>query len=96
MDERDNRRVTSKGLRPLFQIMAVIYLKHPRHGAKVAISELEAENDMANGWEQFDPTVAVSESIANALASAPADVVEPTDVVNELPQRRGRRPLEIA
>lgn len=79
--------------------MAVIYLKHPRHGAKVAISELEAENDIANGWEEFDPTVAVSESLSAAIETAPADTSAdeedaPTEVVNELPRRRGRRPVE--
>jgi hypothetical protein len=79
--------------------MAVIYLRHPNHGAKVAISEMEAENDMQNGWEEFDPTVAVSESLSAAIASAPADVAvvkdEPTEVVNELqPRRRGRRAVE--
>ena len=79
--------------------MAVIYLRHPNHGAKVAISEMEAENDMQNGWEEFDPTVAVSESLSAAIASAPADVAvpddKPTEVVNELqPRRRGRRSVE--
>lgn len=49
------------------------------HGAKVAISDMEAENDIQNGWEPFDPT----------------DVNEPTVFVNELqPRRRGRRPKE--
>ena len=80
--------------------MAVIYLRHPNHGAKVAISEMEAENDMQNGWEEFDPTVAVSESLSAAIASAPADVAvpddKPTEVVNELPRRRGRRSVEAA
>ena len=80
--------------------MAVIYLRHPSHGAKVAISEMEAENDMQNGWEEFDPTVAVSETLSAAIASAPADVAvpddKPTEVVNELPRRRGRRSVEAA
>lgn len=35
--------------------MAVIYLKHPEHGTKVAISDLEAIADMRNGWKIFDP-----------------------------------------
>ena len=35
----------------------VIYLRHPRHGTKVAISEPEAAADIAHGWERFDPTV---------------------------------------
>ena len=34
----------------------IIYLRHPKHGCKVAISNLEAREDMDNGWEQFDPS----------------------------------------
>lgn len=60
--------------------MAVIYLQHPTHGAKVAISEMEAEYDIQNGWMEFDPT-----------NLEPAD----DPVANELqPRRRGRRPRE--
>jgi hypothetical protein len=48
----------------------VIYLRHPVHGAKVAISDLEALYDEANGWERFDPTVPESEpEIANQLTA---------------------------
>ena len=36
--------------------MAVIYLRHPDHGAKVACSDFEAEHDEELGWERFDPT----------------------------------------
>lgn len=32
--------------------MAVIYLTHPIHGAKVAISEDEAMNDSMYGWSR--------------------------------------------
>lgn len=32
-----------------------IYLRHPEHGTKVAISELEAEADENNGWKRYDP-----------------------------------------
>jgi hypothetical protein len=31
-----------------------IYLKHPTHGTKVAISEQEAEYDEREGWKRFD------------------------------------------
>lgn len=37
--------------------MAVIYLKHPTHGAKVASTDIEAQHDRENGWVDFDPTV---------------------------------------
>jgi hypothetical protein len=36
--------------------MSVIYMIHPIHGAKVAISEHEAAQDEMYGWERFDPT----------------------------------------
>ena len=33
-----------------------IYLRHPRHGTKIAISLQEARDDMEWGWEEFDPS----------------------------------------
>lgn len=78
--------------------MAVIYLRHPKHGAKVAISDMEAENDMQNGWEEYDPADLVSSSapVKDEVDDAPAPVAEPLiEPVNELqPRRRGRRPRE--
>lgn len=35
--------------------MAVIYLKHEIHGAKVATLDLEATADEANGWVRYTP-----------------------------------------
>ena len=35
--------------------MAVIYLKHPLHGAKVATLEMEAEYDEQSGWVRYNP-----------------------------------------
>lgn len=49
-----------------------IYLKHPLHGNKVAISDLEAEQDVKNGWVRY-------------TLDAP---VEQTAPVNELKRRR--------
>lgn len=40
--------------------MSVIYLRHPVHGAKVAISEPEAVYDETFGWERFDPTQSIA------------------------------------
>lgn len=37
--------------------MAVIYLKHPQHGTKVAIEEAEASHDESKGWSRFDPNI---------------------------------------
>jgi hypothetical protein len=32
-----------------------IYLKHPVHGTKVAISDAEAAYDEQNGWVRYNP-----------------------------------------
>ena len=74
--------------------MAVIYLRHPQHGAKVAISDMEAENDIQNGWEEFDPTD--SELDAAPKSDVVEDDVAPApEPVNQLqPRRRGRRSRE--
>lgn len=65
--------------------MAVIYMVHPQHGAKVAISEAEAEYDEMNGWMRYDP--ATPNSADDDAAETP---------VNEMaaPKRRGRRRAE--
>ncbi len=31
----------------------VIYMKHPKHGTKVAICDLEANSDEKNGWVRY-------------------------------------------
>jgi hypothetical protein len=75
--------------------MAVIYLRHPLHGAKVATSDMEAENDFQNGWEEFDPAEPVTDP--EPQAEVVVDDTPPVEapVVNELqPRRRGRRPRE--
>ena len=62
--------------------MAVIYMVHPVHGAKVAISEHEAIYDEMHGWERYNPDT----------PDDAADEDEPAAVVNEMaePKRRGR------
>lgn len=62
--------------------MSVIYMVHPTHGAKVAISEHEAIYDEMHGWERYDPTTPDA-----------ADDDEGEEPVNEMvaPKRRGRR-----
>lgn len=32
-----------------------IYLKHPKHGEKIAYYEAEAEADKKNGWVEYTP-----------------------------------------
>ena len=33
--------------------MTIIYLKHPEHGTKIAMMEMEAEFDEQNGWVRY-------------------------------------------
>ena len=62
--------------------MSVIYLTHPEHGAKVAISQEEANYDEMNGWSRYNP-------------DTPDDMADDDedDLVNVMaePKRRGRR-----
>jgi len=53
--------------------MAITYLRHPKHGAKVASMEAEIEYDFKNGWEEYDPyekqeIVEETPVVENALA----------------------------
>jgi len=64
--------------------MPNIYLRHPKHGAKVAIATQEAEADILNGWEKFDP------SAPKAPVEAPVETIAQAPVVNALPLKRGR------
>lgn len=59
--------------------MANIVLTHPKHGAKIAISEQEALNDIANGWSRYVETV----------VETPVESVEQAEPVNSL-KRKGR------
>lgn len=65
--------------------MSVIYLIHPEHGAKVAISDAEANYDEARGWARYNPDT------PKPAADAPTDAPAAT-VANALaaPRRRGR------
>ena len=56
--------------------MAVIYLRHPEHGTKVAVSDAEAIYDEEYGWMRYNPA-----------APAPAPEDEPS---NSLSRRRAR------
>lgn len=62
--------------------MAVIYLVHPTHGAKVAISDEEANYDAMSGWQRYDVDT----------ATVLADDDDGDEPVNEMaaPKRRGR------
>lgn len=55
----------------------MIYLRHPKHGVKIASMEMEAQYDESHGWSRFDPD--------EQLLDAP----EEANVLAE-PRRRGR------
>ena len=64
-----------------------IHLKHPQHGVKMVLMELEAEHDEKHGWKRYNPVVAEP-------APPEPEVTEPQDEpVNELaqPAERARR-----
>jgi hypothetical protein len=59
--------------------MAVIYLRHPKHGVKVATMDLEAAYDEENGWERFAPTEMTntpSNAIVRRRGQRPRDYYE--------------------
>jgi hypothetical protein len=64
--------------------MAIIYMVHAVHGAKVAIDEAEAIYDEMHGWERYNPETP-------SVAAYDGDDEE-DEVVNVLaaPKRRGR------
>ena len=64
--------------------MAVIYLRHPIHGEKVAVMEQEAQADEKNGWVRYTVDA----------PAAPVEVEVP-DVPNFLAQRRRGRPPKV-
>jgi hypothetical protein len=67
--------------------MPNIYLRHAKHGEKVAISWLEAREDMEHGWEEFDPSdLDDSESPASSEMAA-----SETSAPNALRTRRRRK-----
>lgn len=60
------------------------YLRHPVHGTKVAISDMEVAMDCENGWEEYDPT----DSLAQEETFVPTDSVL---AGNQLRTRRKRK-----
>jgi len=58
--------------------MAVIYMSHEVHGAKVATMELEAVEDEKNGWVRYtlDTPVEAAPLEVKRRRSRPPEVVE--------------------
>lgn len=62
--------------------MALIYLRHERHGVKIATLEMEAEADEENGWVRFDPeevTPPVENAIVQRRRGRPRQVTDDDD-----------------
>jgi hypothetical protein len=68
--------------------MPNIYLRHYKHGTKIAISWLEAREDMEQGWEEFDPSEDVD---SDTPASAEMSASEDSGMQNQLKARRRRK-----
>ena len=68
--------------------MPNIYLRHPKHGEKVAISWLEAREDMEYGWEEFNPSDSDDQE---SPASAEMSASETSQANNNLRARRRRK-----
>jgi hypothetical protein len=62
--------------------MAVIYMKHEVHGAKVATMELEAIADEANGWVRY-------------TLDTPVEIVQEVAPINVLEVKRRRKSAEV-
>lgn len=58
----------------------VIYMKHPKHGNKVALCDAEAKADEKNGWERYQ---------LGALLT-PSELVPDVEYVESLEDLRGR------
>jgi len=48
-----------------------IYLRHPVHGLKIAISDVEAAMDYEHGWEEYDPLELTAQQDEPVASSEP-------------------------
>jgi hypothetical protein len=67
--------------------MSVIYMIHPTHGAKVAISEHEAIQDEMFGWSRYEPEPAPSHPLDHDGDGRPGG----SPAGENATRRRGRR-----
>lgn len=68
--------------------MPLFYLRHPKHGQKVAVTHLEAMEDIEHGWEEFDPS---DPDDTESPASSEMAASERSDMGNALRARRRRK-----
>lgn len=71
----------------------VIYLKHVKHGTKVAVSEDEAKADEKQGWQRYQIAALLREPVREpeTVVSEPANAL-----VTEEVRRRPGRPKKAA
>lgn len=67
-----------------------IYLKHERHGTKIATLEMEAEFDEAHGWVRYNPDDTDVDDDAEDF------YIEPAETSNALQSKRRGRPPKNA
>lgn len=66
-----------------------VTLVHPIHGAKVAINQEELDNDVKNGWSEYNPATPVEvapiaeKPVRNKLTRKVTD--KPVEQPNEVP-----------
>jgi len=69
--------------------MAVIYLKHPVHGHKVACSDIEAEHDETHGWTRYNvPTPSVQAVEEPAVEETAIEEAAPVNTLEVKTRRR--------
>jgi hypothetical protein len=68
--------------------MPSIYLKHPIHGHKVATMDLEVEEDLKHGWEEYDP-----EEPKESAETLPGEV--PEEPAETLPGEIPEEPVAV-
>jgi hypothetical protein len=74
------------------QHMTSIYLKHPVHGAKVAIAEAEAAYDEKSGWVRYDPTKTTPPAVEiTPLVNAMVATVATDEPAPPIRRRRARQ-----
>ena len=67
-----------------------IYLKHPTHGNKIALMDLEAEFDEQNGWVRYTPDTP-SISVEIETVEETTEIAAP---INTLDVKRRRKTTE--
>ena len=62
-----------------------VVLVHPIHGAKVAINKLEMEQDVKNGWTEYNPDTPKAATRKSRKDKAPVEETQPVEQPNETP-----------